>query len=194
MDEETTVVSVVSAEETIPEEPSEMQKLANATPVPPAAGELVTGSVVGKGKLAIYIDLGYGTGLIYGREYLNARDVLKKVHLGDTITAKVISRENEEGYIELSLKEARQAALWREVEEHVKQKTAMELVVKDANKGGLIIDWQGIDGFLPASQLKPEHYPRVEDGDKDKIAQELRLLIGQKLSVTMIGAEPPVRE
>jgi small subunit ribosomal protein S1 len=54
-------------------------------------------------------------------------------------------------------------------------------MVKEANKGGLIIEWQGIAGFLPASQLKAEHYPRVTDGDKDKILDELRKLVGTKL-------------
>jgi small subunit ribosomal protein S1 len=47
--------------------------------------------------------------------------------------------------------------------------------------------WQGISGFLPASQLKTEHYPRVGDGDKDRILEELRKLVGQKLSVAIIG-------
>lgn len=47
--------------------------------------------------------------------------------------------------------------------------------------------WQGIVGFLPASQLKTEHYPRISDGDKDKILEELRKLVGQKISVSIIG-------
>jgi ribosomal protein S1 len=48
--------------------------------------------------------------------------------------------------------------------------------------------WQGLQGFLPASQLKPEHYPRVQDGDKDRILDELRKLVNEKLVVTIIGA------
>jgi small subunit ribosomal protein S1 len=80
--------------------------------------------------------------------------------------------------------------LWAEAEEAVKNKLQFELTVKEANKGGLIIDWQGLMGFLPASQLKAEHYPRVNDGDKDKILEELRKLVGSKLAVSMIGASP----
>ncbi len=60
----------------------------------------------------------------------------------------------------------------------------------EANKGGLLLSWQGIHGFLPASQLKADHYPRVEDGDKDKILDELKKFVGQKLSVTIISAAP----
>ena len=50
-----------------------------------------------------------------------------------------------------------------------------------------MMTWQGITGFLPASQLKTEHYPRISDGDKDKILDELRKLVGQKISVSIIG-------
>jgi small subunit ribosomal protein S1 len=62
--------------------------------------------------------------------------------------------------------------------------------VKEANKGGLILEWQGIQGFLPASQLRAEHYPRVIDGDKDKILEELRRLVGTRLMVSVITAAP----
>ena len=43
---------------------------------------------------------------------------------------------------------------------------------------------------MPASQLKTEHYPRVTDGDKDRILEELKKLIGQKISVAIIGVSP----
>lgn len=70
------------------------------------------------------------------------------------------------------------------------EKRIFELPVKDANKGGLILEWQGIQGFIPASQLKPEHYPRVDGGDKEKILEELQKLVGTSLSVSIIGATP----
>jgi hypothetical protein len=43
---------------------------------------------------------------------------------------------------------------------------------------------------LPASQLKAEHYPRVADGDKDKILEELKKLVSTKISVSIISAAP----
>jgi len=160
-------------------------------PTPPKVGDLVEGAVVNFGRGRVYIDLPpFGTGIIYGREYLNARDVLRNANVGDTITAKVVDAENEDGYIELSLKEARQALIWGEVEQAIRGKTTLELLIKDANKGGLILEWQGIAGFLPASQLSAEHYPRVEDGNKDAILSELRRLVGQRISVQMISAAP----
>jgi small subunit ribosomal protein S1 len=157
----------------------------------PQVDELVEGPVIGIKKASIYVDLApFGTGIIYGREFIAVRDLLKKTNIGDVIKAKVVESENEDGYIELSLKEAKQALMWRDAEYAIKDKTLFDLVIKDANKGGLIMEWQGIAGFLPASQLKPEHYPRVEDSDKDKIMRELKKLIGTKIAVTMISANP----
>ena len=153
--------------------------------------DIVEGTVVAIEKAALYVDLGFaGTGIIYGVEFINARDVIKRINIGDMISAKVILRENANGYVELSLKEARQALMWSDAEVAIKEKRVLDLVVKDANKGGLIMEWQGIIGFLPASQLKEENYPRVEDGDKDKILRELKKLIGKRISVIIINAIP----
>jgi small subunit ribosomal protein S1 len=167
-----------------------MQSYAANTPVAPKEGQLIDGTVSAIGRARVYVDLPpFGTGLIYGREYMNARDILRKVSVGDSIAAKVVMPENEDGYIELSLKEARQALIWADAEEAVKRGTVMSLLVKEANKGGLIIEWQGIQGFLPASQLSADNYPRVADGDKDKILTALNDLIGKHLSVVMITAD-----
>lgn len=167
-----------------------MDALITDTPTPPGVGELVEGTVSAIGRARVYVDLPpFGTGLIFGREYMNARDVLRKVNVGDIIAAKVVDIGNKDGYIELSLKEARQALIWSEAEEAVKQKKSLSLMVKEANKGGLIIEWQGISGFLPASQLSAEHYPRVEDGDKDKILSELQQLVGTHLNLIIITAD-----
>lgn len=160
-------------------------------PNPPKPGDIIEGPVIALDRARVYIDLPpFGTGIIFGREYMNAREVIKRTNLGDTIAAKVIATDSKEGYIELSLKEARQAIIWAQAEEAVKEKRQFEVTVKEANKGGLIIEWQGIPGFLPASQLKAEHYPRVTDGDKDKILDELRKLVGQRLVVSVISATP----
>jgi small subunit ribosomal protein S1 len=80
--------------------------------------------------------------------------------------------------------------IWSEAEDAIRDKKIFELAVTDANKGGLMLSWQGISGFLPASQLKTEHYPRVTDGDKDRILEELRKFVGQKITVAIIGASP----
>lgn len=167
-----------------------MQTYLNDSPTPPQEGDLIEGLVSAIGRARVYIDLHpFGTGLIYGREFMNARDILRKVSVGDSIAAKVVDVRNPDGYIELSLKEARQALIWSEAEDAQKKQTVLSLTVKEANKGGLIIDWQGISGFLPASQLSAEHYPRVADGDKNEILTELQKLVGEFLSVIIITAD-----
>lgn len=168
-----------------------MEELLARTQEPPKEGDIVEGPVIALDRARLYIDLPpFGTGVIFGREYMNAREVIKRTNVGDRIAAKVIATNTRDGYIELSLKEARQAILWAEAEEATKAKQQFELVVKEANKGGLILEWQGLPGFLPASQLKAEHYPRVLDGDKDKILEELRKFVGGRLTVSIIGASP----
>lgn len=168
-----------------------MTKIVDKSGMPPSIGDVVEGNVIAIEKSAVYIDLHpYGTGIIFGREYINTRDIIKKINIGDNVAAKVVDTGNKDGYIELSLKEARQALIWDEAEQAIKNKTVLDLPVEEANKGGLIINWQGIKGFLPASQLKTEHYPRIADGDKDKILDELKKLVGQKIAVAIITALP----
>lgn len=154
-------------------------------------GDLIEGTVITTSGTTMYIDLNvYGIGIIFGREFLNAKDMIKNINVGDTVKGKIVELENQDGYVELSLKEARQALVWGDADKLMKSGEILELPIKEANKGGLIVEWQGIQGFLPASQLKAEHYPRVDDGDKDEILKELKKLVAQKLSLMIIGANP----
>lgn len=170
-------------------EDSLMVKYIDEVKTPPRVGEVVEGKIISIDKSSIYTDLSpFGTGIIYGREFIIARDLIRKLHINDSVTATVVDMKSKTGYIELSLREVKQAMVWQEVETAIKEKTPIELPVLDANKGGLLFQWQGLQGFLPASQLTIDHYPRVEDGDKNKILDELRKFVGQKLVVTIIGA------
>jgi small subunit ribosomal protein S1 len=154
-------------------------------------GELIEGTVLSLDSTELFIEIPlYGTGIIYGREFQNARDMIKNINVGDVIKGKIVDKENKRGYIELSLKEARQALVWSDAEKAMRSEQVLELTLKEANKGGLIVEWQGIAGFLPASQLRQEHYPRVDDGNKDEILKELRKLVGKKISLTIIGVNP----
>ncbi|HEC93855.1 MAG TPA: S1 RNA-binding domain-containing protein [Candidatus Kaiserbacteria bacterium] len=157
---------------------------------PPKRDDLMEGTIVAMGRGQLYVDLPpFGTGIIYGREYLNAADVLRKANIGDTITAKVVDPSGMDGYIELSLKEARQAAIWSEAEQAIVSETTYMLEIEGANRGGLTMTWQGMSGFLPASHLSGDHYPKIVDGDKEKVLSELQKLIGKELSVRIITAD-----
>ncbi len=117
---------------------SAMQKYMTDLPNPPQEGDVVEGPVISVDKSAIYIDLSpFGTGIIYGREFIIARDMIRKLHVTDTVSAKVVDIKSKNGYIELSLKEAKQAMVWEEVEQAIKNKTPLELTIQEANKGGL---------------------------------------------------------
>lgn len=177
-------------EDTTQENPV-LKSIVNRSVNKPQVDSIVEGMVILVQKSSVFVDLApFGTGIIYGREFINAKDIIKKINVGDIIKAKVVDEENEDGYTELSLKEAKQAVIWNEAEKAIKTKTVLNLEVKDANKGGLILEWQGIQGFLPASQLKAEHYPRVLDSDKDKILKELKKLVGETIPVIIISTLP----
>lgn len=168
-----------------------MAELMSTAAKKPGMDEMVEGPVIAIGRARVFVDLHpFGTGIIYGREYLSARETLKNVNIGDIVAAKIVGTETAEGYMELSLREARQALMWSDAETALQKKTVFTLPVTDANKGGLIITWNGIAGFLPASQLSAAHYPRVSDGDKDKVFAELKKMVGTPVEVMIITANP----
>ncbi|PIR69551.1 MAG: 30S ribosomal protein S1 [Candidatus Niyogibacteria bacterium CG10_big_fil_rev_8_21_14_0_10_46_36] len=169
-----------------------MEYLFKTVTIPaPRVGDLVEGTVIGKEGARLFIDLGpFGSGVVYYSEFVDMRDTVRNLRPGDKVTTKVIALENDEGFVELSLAAAGQEIVWRDAEVLMREKKQLALKVVDANSGGLVLEWKGMQGFLPASQLRVGHYPRVEGGDKDKILDELKKLIGQTLSVTVISANP----
>ena len=154
-------------------------------------GELVEGTALQKRGTNLYIDLGdKGMGIVFGKEFQNAKDIIKKIKIGDKVAGKVVEVENEDGLVELSIKEAGSDALWKEAMLLKESQGVLDLKVVDSNKGGLVIEWRGVKGFLPASQLGAAHYPKVEGGDKEKISEELKKLIGEMLSVVVLDINP----
>ncbi len=150
----------------------------------PRTGDIIEGRVVEKGKSAIFLDLGnFKTGIIYGREYQVAKDTLKDLKIGDTIPAKIVDVENDEGYVELSIFEAGRELAWEQLKQKKEKGETLKVEIQKANKGGLLAEVSGIPAFLPVSQLSTEHYPRVEGGDSMKILKELQKFIGQELEV-----------
>ena len=153
----------------------------------PKIGEVITGTVAGKESSCLYADLGiFGTGVVYGREFQAAADVIKNMKAGDEISAKVVDLENNNGYIELSLEEAGHELAWDDLIKKKMSGEILELSIKEVNKGGLISEINGVMAFMPVSQLSMKNYPRVEGGDKTKIFQELAKFVGQKMKVKVI--------
>jgi len=155
----------------------------------PAVGDIVTGHILEKGRNAMFIDLDtLGVGVIYGRELFDDLDTFKSAKIGDPIQATVAELDNEEGYTELSLRTASRERSWEELRRKLEGGEVFETEILDANKGGLIVRVNGVTGFLPVSQLAPDHYPRVEGGDKNKILERLKNHVGDLFKVKIITA------
>lgn len=155
----------------------------------PQTGDSIAGTVIDVSSNEIYLDLTpYGTGIVLGKEIKDGMGA-GKIKIGDTVTAIVIDPENEEGFIELSIREASTERAWDDIEEKRDNREKVATKILSANKGGLLVEVNGISGFLPVSQLASQHYPRVEDGDKNKILNLLKKLVGKEIEVRIIDAD-----
>ena len=154
-------------------------------------GDLYEATLMEKAKRAAYFDLGrFGTGVVYGIEFTNANHILKRLQAGETIAVKVVDPENDDGYVELSLTEAGKQKSWEEVKELKERGEIVAVHITGANWGGLTAEPHGLPAFLPVSQLSNEHYPRIEDANRMKIAEELKKFIGQELKIKVIDVKP----
>lgn len=146
-------------------------------------GDVVEGTVISVDKHEIWLDLGArGTGVVIGREIEQTDDI----NPGDTISAGVLESESDEGYAILSLKKVAKEKGWEALAERMESGEVFSLLAYDANKGGLLVEVDGIRGFLPVSQLSAENYPRVSGADKDEILHRLTNLIGKPLNVRVL--------
>lgn len=152
-----------------------------------SVGATIEGKVVARDRSSLFVDLGInGTGIIYGREFYSAKDIIKSLNIGDKIFAKIIEVENDDGYRELSLKDATKEISWQRLQELKDSGQILSVRITGVNKGGLLTSLDGLAAFLPVSQLAPEHYPRVIDADKQKILKELQKFIGKTLEVKVL--------
>lgn len=134
-----------------------------------------------------FFDLGpKGTGVVYGIEYMSATDMLRDIKVGDSATVTVMEAENEDGLVELSLVKAIRQQSWQKVTAIKAKGDVVTVTIQGANSGGLLADLEGIKAFIPVSQLSVEKYPHVEDGDKNKILEELKKFIGEKIEVKVL--------
>jgi small subunit ribosomal protein S1 len=169
---------------------SPMADLLEESPVDlPKVGDVLEGTVIDISSSSILLDLGpWGTGVVLGKE---AKDGLERTKLkkGSKVNATLIDLENDEGSIELSIREASREKAWQDLESKRDERKVITTKISDANKGGLMIEINGIAGFIPVSQLSNEHYPRVEDGDKNKILERLKELVGKELKIRIVDVD-----
>jgi small subunit ribosomal protein S1 len=147
------------------------------------AGDVIEGTVIAAEKHEIWLDLGpRGTGLVVGREIEHSQDIKP----GDTISASVLDPEDDRGYAILSLKKVAKEKGWESLEDRFNAGQVFSVSAFDANKGGLLVEVDGIRGFLPVSQLSAENYPRVSGADKDEILHRLNALVNKPLEVRVL--------
>ena len=150
------------------------------------AGEVVHGTVLSVKKHEILIDLGpLGVGLVPRREVGFSKNYEK----GDEVSASIVDTELDNGYSLLSLRKAVKDRGWDDVADKIEAGDIITVTPYDANRGGLLVEYEGIRGFLPVSQLSAEHYPRVGSSDKDEILQRLNVLVNKELKVRILDAD-----
>jgi small subunit ribosomal protein S1 len=160
--------------------------LADNTVAGLTAGEITTGTIMSVRKHEVLIDLGpLGIGFVPRREI----GFGQKLEEGTEVTASIVDTELENGYALLSLRKAAKDRGWDEVQRMVDDADTIEVTAYDANRGGLLIELEGVRGFLPVSQLSAEHYPRVGSNDKDEILQRLSALVSKPIRVRILDAD-----
>lgn len=146
-------------------------------------GDVVDGTIMSVKKHELWMDLGpYGIGVVMRREMGHTAGIEE----GATLTVSVVDPEMEEGYALLSLRKAAKDRGWDELQRIHDDNETIDIQAYDANRGGLLIELEGIRGFLPVSQLSPDHYPRVSGADKDEILSKLNALVKDTLRVRIL--------
>ncbi len=155
----------------------------------PAVGDVVKGTIVSMGRREVRVDIsGTSVGVIRGKELFAESADYNNLTIGDEVEATVIDRENENGELELSFRFAGQKKAWEELRRLFTTGEMIDVKVLEANKGGLLVRVANVTGFLPVSQLAPDHYPRVTGGDKSKILEKLKTYVDADFSVRVIDA------
>jgi small subunit ribosomal protein S1 len=158
-------------------------------------GKVIPGRVVAKERGKVLVDLGgTTTGVVSGKELIDVFNTVKNLKIGDEVMVFILEEENEEGMVVLSFRKASQMRAWDKFIEMKETKETLEVVAKEANKGGLMVDAMGVKAFLPVSQLAPAHYPRVDGANAQKILDHLNSFIGQKFTVCVITINEETRK
>src|SRR3990167_4795293 len=146
-------------------------------------GDVVEATITSVKKHEVWVDLGpNGVGVIMRRELGHGQ----KLEEGEKVTTSVVDPELEEGYALLSMRRAVKDRGWDELQRVFDDQEIIDISPYDANRGGLLVELEGIRGFLPVSQLAAGHYPRVSGADKDEILQKLNQLTNKTIRARIL--------
>lgn len=179
--------NVIQESATAPEREEYKQLIQEHGAQLPKVGDMVEGTVIGMGKNEVQVDInGIASGIVRGYELIDESEEYSTLSIGDHVIATVLDLENETGAMELSFRSAGHKKAWDRLSGLVKAGDIVQVQITEANKGGLMVVLGKTKGFLPVSQLCPEHYPRIQGGDKNKILDRLKTYVGQTFDVKVI--------
>lgn len=162
-------------------------------------GTMVEGIVVSVTPREVLIDIGKKTfGIIANWELEQVRDYAASLKPADKVTAQIINPENETGYATLSLRKTSSERRWTILADIQKKGEDIEVIGLEVAKGGLLVEWQGLRGFIPSTQLDPSAaanpYELISRHIKVKVLEVdsslNRFVISQKAS--SLGISPQV--
>lgn len=155
----------------------------------PKQGEVISGTIVKIEKKNILVNVNNQfTGLVVSKEVGNTID-LNDLQAGQAIEVMVLGDSIERGLLILSLKRANQIKNLSNLAKYNESSEIITVKPTEANKWGLLVDIDGLKGFIPVSQLTPLHYPRVEGADPEKILEHLNGLVGTPFKVRVINVD-----
>lgn len=129
-------------------------------------GDIVTGTVIGTSDTEVNVDLGsYTEGIIKIEELSNDPkfSIKADIAVGDVIKAMVISEDDGEGNISLSMKQATDVLAWDKLKEAYEQKTVFTVKLTEVVKAGMVTYLEGIRAFIPASQLSISYVENLDE-------------------------------
>jgi len=121
-------------------------------------GALIKGKIAQVDQSGILVDIGYKSD-----GFLPSDEIPEGAKIGDEIDATIEKLENKEGYVLLSRRKAEQELRWKRSYDAMKDKEMVSAQVKNAVKGGLVVEFEGIRGFIPASQVSKSPEQKLED-------------------------------
>lgn len=155
----------------------------------PKQGEVISGTIIKIEKKNILVNVNNQfTGLVVSKEVGNTID-LNDLASGQSIEIMVLGDSVERGLLILSLKRANQIKNLSNLTKYNETSEIITVRPTEANKGWLLVDIDGLKGFIPVSQLTPLHYPRVEGADPEKILAHLDRLVGEPFKVRVINVD-----
>ncbi len=147
-------------------------------------GQIYHGVIVKTTPTAVYVDLGDGDeGVVPGRELeLMTRKMLESLTAGAEVDVYVVNPRNHRGEIVLSINHALEELDWREAEEFAKSKSLYDALIGGYNKGGLIVRFGRLRGFVPQSQLADERIQKMTgDTPEERYSPMINQPIGVKV-------------